>query len=417
MWVFLAAITAGFLFALGSVVQQRAASAAPPEKTLSFALLLWLVRRRLWLAGIGASVLGNMFGAAAIGKGGVALVQPLFTVRLVFALPLATLLNRLRIPARDWLSAIATAVGLAAFIAIGHPHKGHPLRASTLSWGAAAAAVAVCVFVIVQIARGAGAVRAAGLLGTAAGMLFGLQASLTETSLALLHREGVGGMFLHWQPYLLIVAALYGALLIQSAYEMAPLTASFPSLATVEPLVGLLIGVTVLHGKLHVSPTSLVGEIAALCVMAFGVLSLARSPLVTGQLAAMQRRRDEGIAYQTTEEIERLLVEAENTVTSCRISGRSTGSAHTAPTAQELDRLVARAREQLARLAPLMAEMSAHHESELRALQALPARERMTLEPLERELDERQQQIAAWRDRLSKELDELLESRRHSDAR
>ena len=89
MWVYVLSILAALCFGAGSVVQQRAASEAPPEDVLSWRLLLWLVHRPLWLAGVAFALVGNLFAANALGRGSIALVEPLFVVRLLFALPLA----------------------------------------------------------------------------------------------------------------------------------------------------------------------------------------------------------------------------------------------------------------------------------------------------------------------------------------
>lgn len=397
--MYVAALVAALLFAFGSVVQQRAASTAPPEKALSFGLLLWLVRRRAWLLGFFASVVGNGLAAAAIGGGGVALVQPLFTSRLLFALALSAVIGRLAVGRRDWSAAVLTAGGLAVFVAVGHPGRGHPLAATTMEWAPAVAGVGVLVAALVILSKRRDAVRAALVLAGAGGLLFGLQSSLTETSIAYLRRDGFG-TFLHWQPWVLIVAAVYGAVLVQSAYEMAPLPASFPALVTVEPLTGLVIGVTVLHGTLDASPGALGAEVGGLVVMVAGVAVLARSPLVTGQLAALERRREEGVAYRTARELEDLLGETEATVSHARGS-------HGRVSDGELHRHLRHADRQLGRLGQLLEAMDRLKLEEIEELRQLPPKQRMTLAPLEEELDQRQARIEEWAERLRKERSRL----------
>lgn len=409
MLVFVLALGAAAFFGLGSVVQQLAAATAPPETALSFRLLWYLLHQRLWLAGFASSLAGNGLSTTAIAAGGVALAQPLFTSRLLFAVVLTAVFTKIRVPRRDWSAAVMTAAGLGVFVAIGNPRKGHPLLASSLSWGVALGAVAVGVGVLVLVARRAEVTRAAFALGAAAGLLFGLQSSLTETSTTYLSRQGLGAL-LHWQPYLLAVVAIYGALLIQSAYEMAPLPASFPALVTVEPLTGTIIGVTVLHGALRVTPGALAGEVGGLIVMVAGVALLARSPLVTGQLSALQRRREEGQAYCTAAEIERMLAETEVTVSDYRKVSAADGSrAHGSPSGP--GHHVRRATRQLERLDALIVDMHRLREDEIRHLRELPTKERMTLAPLEQELDERQERIEEWAERLRAEFTRLCSSR------
>ena len=81
------ALAAALLFALGTVLQQKAALDEPPVGSSS-GLLLRIARRPVWLAGIAADGLGFVTPAAALGTGDLAVVQPLLVTTLVFALPL-----------------------------------------------------------------------------------------------------------------------------------------------------------------------------------------------------------------------------------------------------------------------------------------------------------------------------------------
>ena len=67
-------------------------------------------------------------------------------------------------------------------------------------------------------------------------------------------------------------------------------------------------------------------------------------------------------------------------------------------------RRAAQSRHALAELDSLLADMAVEHAAELASLQQLPPRERMALEPLERELDERQQRLAERIGSLRREL-------------
>src|SRR3954453_3038100 len=64
-----AALTAGCIFAIGSVLQQSAAREAPPEESLSLRLLVDLAHRPKWLAGIGCDVASFGLQALALGFG------------------------------------------------------------------------------------------------------------------------------------------------------------------------------------------------------------------------------------------------------------------------------------------------------------------------------------------------------------
>jgi drug/metabolite transporter (DMT)-like permease len=396
VWVYVLSVTAAALFAGGSVVQQHVAGQAPPEKTFSAGLLLWLVRRRAWLAGVVISLGGNVLAALALGKGGVALVEPLFTARLLFALPLAAAWSRLAVPRRDWAGAVAIVAGLAVFIAVGHPRRGDPLQASAPAWAEALAVLAVLVAVAVIVARRIPAIHAAAVLAAGAGLLFGLQSSLTETAVTFLRQQGVAGLLTHWQTYMVAVAALSATVLIQNAFGIAPLHTSFPVLVTAEPLAGLLLGVLILGGALRVSPSAYAGEAVGLIVMMLGVWMLAHSPLVTGQAHFLQRRRDEALAYHVLGRLEALVEQTEE-------GGAVASGSHGHVALRS--RRAAQLRHALAELDGLLADMAIQHAAELDSLQKLPPRERMALAPLEQELDERQQRLATRIRALRRELD------------
>lgn len=396
MWVYVFSVSAAALFAGGSVVQQHVAGQSPPEKTFSARLLLWLVRRPGWLAGIIISFGGNILAALALGMGGVALVEPLFTVRLLFALPLAAAWSRLAVPRRDWAGAVAVVAGLAAFIAVGHPRRGHPLQASAPAWAVATVTLAALVAVAIIAARRLPAVRAAAALAAGAGLLFGLQSSLTETAVTFLRQQGVAGLLTHWQTYMVAAAALGATVLIQNAFGIAPLHVSFPVLVTAEPLTGLLLGVLILGGALRVSPSAYAGEFGGLAVMMIGIWLLAHSPLVTGQAHLLQRRRDEALAYHVLGRLEALV----QTIEDGAAAGGDGSHGHLPPG----NRRAAQLRHSLAELDSLLADMATEHAAELDSLRRLPPRERMALAPLVQELDERQQRLTTRIGALRREL-------------
>jgi hypothetical protein len=63
--------------ALAPVLQRRAARSAPEEFAFRPVLLWRLIRRPVWLGGIGAVIAGFLLQALALPDGGLALVQPL----------------------------------------------------------------------------------------------------------------------------------------------------------------------------------------------------------------------------------------------------------------------------------------------------------------------------------------------------
>lgn len=314
--VYVFALGAALLFGVGSVVQQRSASGAPPNYSLSPRLLLWLVRQPLWLVGVGTAVVGNVLSGSALAVGSVALVQPLLVTRLLFALPLAAAWMRRRIPGRDLLGALFAALGLGAFIVAGRPQQRADASPSALTWGLAVGAVVGLTLALVLLARTLDAARQAPLLGTGAGLMFGLQAGLMQTAVRHFTDGGLLAVLLSWSTYAVVATAVTGTLLAQSAYEMAPLTASYPALAAVEPLTGIGIGIGVLSGSLLLSPAHLAVELVGLGVMTLGVLLLANSSLVTGQRDVIERKQEEGAALRTEDELDHEMARLARSLTS-----------------------------------------------------------------------------------------------------
>ena len=81
---------------------------------------------------------------------------------------------------------------------------------------------------------------------------------------------------------MLLVTAVYGLTLAQSAYEAGSLSAALPPMAIGEPVIGMLIGIVALNEHLDTSAVALTFEAFGALVMVWGAYLLARSPLVFG---------------------------------------------------------------------------------------------------------------------------------------
>ena len=274
------AVSAGFAYALASVLQQRAASEAAPELSLRPGLLLALLKRPLWLFGTLIDGAAYALEASSLALGSIIIVQPLLVSGLLWALPLATIGRPERVTRREWVPAIALVVGLAVFVTVGNPQGGRS-QASNLAWILTVVALSAPVAIAVVAARGATPGRRALLLAFAAGCVYGLTAALTKSTLDLLG-DGVLDAFLHWQPYALLAAGFVGFLLNQSAFQAGHLAASLPAMAVTDPVVGCVIGVTLFGETLGATGVvAIVATAVAVAVMIVATVSLARSPLVT----------------------------------------------------------------------------------------------------------------------------------------
>jgi len=101
------ALAAAFLFAIGTVLQQRVVARASDEQAVKAGFLLRLVRRPLWLAGVALDGLGTAAQAVALGIGRLVVVQPVLAISVVFALPLGVRLSGQRVGRREVAGALA----------------------------------------------------------------------------------------------------------------------------------------------------------------------------------------------------------------------------------------------------------------------------------------------------------------------
>lgn len=292
--VYALAVVAALIVAAGEVVQQRMAAQAPPEDNLSPRLLLWLVKQPRWLLGVGCSLAGNLAFAAALGRGSVVLVEAVFVVRLVFGLAISAFWGWHRVPARDLVGGVTIAAGLVAFLLAAEPRAGTG-EIGDLRWVLGAGSPVAFAGALALAARRLRGPRRALLLGLGAGTLFGVQASLVQSAVLVITHDGVVALLSSWHGYAVVAVALFGMLLVQSAFESAPLSASYPAVVIAQLLCAIAIGVLVLGGQVHLSVVNLAVVAAALAGMVAGIMVLSRSPLVTGELATSRPSSEENV--------------------------------------------------------------------------------------------------------------------------
>lgn len=268
------ALVAAFLFALGLVLQEKSA-ATLPEDAVGRGFLVRLARQPVWLLGLGAQGLGFIAQAIALGIGRMVVVQPLLVASIVFALPLGRLIEGRRITREEWFGAALVTGGLAALLVVSKPAEGTD-DASLLTWavvGGAAIGVAVVLF---ALARGrAGALRA-GLLGTAAGILFGLAAALTKTTVSLFG-DGLVAVVADWHVYALVLVSIVAFWLEQAALQTGALAAAVATTMAFDPLSSLVFGVALFDEALHESALGYVLCALSLVIALAGLVILARA--------------------------------------------------------------------------------------------------------------------------------------------
>ncbi|MFL5821687.1 MAG: DMT family transporter [Solirubrobacteraceae bacterium] len=275
MLAVLLALAAAFLFAAGSVLQQKAAATATDEEARRAGFLLQLARRPAWLAGIAMDALGFACQATALGVGRIIVVQPLLTTTMVFALPLGARVTRQRVGRRQIIGALAVTVGVAAFLLISRPAGGRN-DAPAAHWLAAAAPIAAgAVLLLVAGAHRRPALKAA-MLGTAAGLMFGLGAALTKATVDRLDR-GVLALVLDWHLYAVIVVGYVSMTLIAGALQTRELAPAIATSMSLDALTSILLGSALFGESIRHTPGAVAGSVVALMVMFAGLAVLARA--------------------------------------------------------------------------------------------------------------------------------------------
>ncbi|WP_328388211.1 DMT family transporter [Streptomyces sp. NBC_00400] len=279
MTVILLALGAACCLGLGFVFQQAAAQHAPMKDYLSVRLLLDLVRMPLWLAGIGLMVVGMALGAMALGMGDITLVEPLLATNLLFAMALSRRLTRQRLGRSGWAGLWLLAGGVTAFIVAGRPQGGQRSTDHLWQWlimgmvlGTALLLAAVAKRERVHVSL------EAALLGIAAGLIYGLQDALTRISGEHFSEGGWSALVTSWQPYAIVVLGVLALVLVQSAFESAPLRLSLPALTAAQPLAGIACGVGFLGDQLRVTPAALAWEVAGIVAVVAGIVLIGSHP-------------------------------------------------------------------------------------------------------------------------------------------
>jgi hypothetical protein len=275
--VLFALLTAGSN-ACAAVLQRKAAAQVPPERSFHISLIADLIKRRVWLAGIGMVIVAAVAQAAALATGPIALVQPIFIIELPVTLVLAALANHNRAALRrlPWTAIGLTTIALGAGLAVAQP-SGAIDSAQDASWVIVLIATAAFEAVLIIVATGTRGEPRAALLGLAAACGYALTAALMKNAMADLS-EGAVQFFASWHIYATAVAGVGSLFLLQNALQAGSLVASQPMLTVGDALISISYGVTLYSEQLRVG-WWLVPEIVALAAIIVGCVQIAKSPL------------------------------------------------------------------------------------------------------------------------------------------
>jgi hypothetical protein len=271
-----AALVGAASMGLASAAQAQATKEVPTTQTLNPRLLLSLAHRPLWLIGILATLAGLGLQVVALGFGPLILVQPLLVTALPFASLFAAAIKHRRMDRVIVLGSLMCVAGLSAFLLLAQPTGG----SDTMIDAPGLAPLALVLGVVMLAGLGMstavrGPVRVLGL-ALATGVTYGVTAGLMKVVAGQL-RLGLAEPFQHWTLYAVCVIGPVGFLLSQNTFQQGRMIS--PALAvitTVDPLVGVAIGVWWMGESAADGAAVLAGELLAAVVIVIGIGVLAR---------------------------------------------------------------------------------------------------------------------------------------------
>jgi len=270
----LLAVVAATAFALGSVLQQKGTLEVPATEAHQH-FLAQILRRPVWLAGGGFQFAGWVLQAIALDKGSLVVVQSLTSLSLVIALPLGARLTNQVLTLRVWAGAAFMLLGIVAFLSLGTPKKGTAMPPAAAWWSATAVTV-ISVLTLSLLGRQRNGATKALLYGSAAGICFALQASVTKVFVPLVGK-GLSTILSSWTIYALMVSAVVGFVLQQSALRTAVLAPAMASSNAVTLFASVVFGVTVFGETLASNGDRLGPALFGLFLALVGVVLLAGS--------------------------------------------------------------------------------------------------------------------------------------------
>ncbi|EFL30502.1 integral membrane protein [Streptomyces viridochromogenes DSM 40736] len=284
------AVCAAFSNAVATVLQRKAALTVPRSQGFRAGLMLDLLRRPVWLAGILAVIGAAVCQALALATGPLTVVQPLFVLELPLTLVVASLLMRRRLPGTGWLAVTVVVAGLAVALAAASP-TGNRTHVELDRWipALAVCAGAVAGLAVAALRRPEGRARAA-CLGAATAISYAVTAALMKTATHVLDEQGLVGFFTAWQTYGFALTGVCALFLLENAMQAGPLVASQPALTLGDATVSLVLGITLYEEEIR-SGWWVLPELFGVVLIAAGVFALARIPLTRSLVAPDEERQ------------------------------------------------------------------------------------------------------------------------------
>jgi drug/metabolite transporter (DMT)-like permease len=265
------ALLSAISFALGTVLQQKGTLETKAQEGDPH-FLAEILHKPIWLAGGLCQVAGWILQAAALGKGSLAVVQAICSLSLVIALPLGARLTNQHVGRRSVAGALITMLGIIVFVAVGQPQGGSTLP-SAADWISSIIVIAVLIVVLTRVAGRKRGPISATLFATSAGLCFAFQAAVTKVFMTELG-NGIIPLLLSWTSYALLLSALVGFGLQQSALKTGYLAPAMAASNATNLIISVLLGIVVFQESISSSSGRAAPAILGLILAVIGVVLL-----------------------------------------------------------------------------------------------------------------------------------------------
>ena len=192
-------------------------------------------------------LVGWILQAMALDRGSVTVIEPIFSMTVVFVLPLGWWLTAQTVTLKHALRACVVVLGLMLFITFGNPAGGRA-NAPNWEWLVAIVLVALLCGGLMWAGREDQPTVRAGTYGAVSGLLAGLLCgTLTKPTVELLHSRGLAAVLGNWMVYALALAGLLAVLYQQVALQTGRLAPSVATGSVANPLIGVILGIVLLE--------------------------------------------------------------------------------------------------------------------------------------------------------------------------
>lgn len=241
------ALSAALLFAIATNAQRGAAAQVPDSAGGPVRLIGRLLRSPRWLVGslLAFGALG--LHAVALARGGVILVQTILASGLIMALAIEAARERRWMRPLEVTGSLLLVGGVVLLLGWGQPGGGRLVDLGVQVQSGVVVAVVAAVGLAASRARSVS--RSAVVMGAAAGVCFAIDAVLLKG--VANYADDLDALPAVVSLAGFVVASLLGNLIVQRAYQRAPLRIVLPAVSAADPLAAFLAGVLLLDERLR----------------------------------------------------------------------------------------------------------------------------------------------------------------------